>query len=156
MSSVMNPVIRASYQQLTCTSKLDTGSLSCSNLTLTGSLTLPTCYSSAPSSTSLGYILQAKNTKSVTMNAGSPTSVCSITLPAVVWMVLGVACFFPSTTSTSSTGSVISPTFNNMWVVQVECFLLHPCVIIGGNGTPSYLMSRSASRLTYFCVWDFC
>ena len=135
-----------SCQQLTCTSEVDTGSLACSNLTLTGSVTLPTSYSSAPGSGSLGYMIQTKNSTAVSMNYQTWPNVCSITLPAGVWMVFGVAAMF-LTSSTFVQGGISTSTttledFTYLQQYQNTSggvFMNVPMRYYWGNGTTLYL-----------------
>ena len=123
--------------------------LSAGTITLNGNVKLPSTYTSAPAdATYLGYLKEVKNTTALTMNATSTTVLCSITLTAGVWFVTGVACFFPTTTSTfvqaaiSSTSvfddfSQVTQFFSN----SNGCLINVPMKYYSGSGTTLNLVA---------------
>ena len=85
------------------------------------------------------------------MSATSPTVVCSITLTAGVWIITGVACFFPTATSTF-VQAAISATNVFDDVSQVTqfisnnngCFVNAPMKYYSGSGTTFNLVALCA------------
>ena len=105
--AVVSPTTLTPDASITCTGgTLGTANkadlvISAGTISLNGNVKLPSTYTSAPAdATYLGYLKEVKNTTALTMNATSATVLCSITLTAGVWIITGIACFFPTATST--------------------------------------------------------
>ena len=72
------------------------GSLSCSNLTVNGSLTLPTSYTNAPAANCLGYMTYSSLTTSMTVPQNTGTIIQSMNITPGVWLLTGAVVFSTS------------------------------------------------------------
>ena len=123
--------------------------LSAGTITLNGNVKLPSTYTSAPAdATYLGYLKEVKNTTALTMNATSTTVLCSITLTAGVWIVTGVACFFPTTTSTFVQAAISSTSVFDDFSQVTQfisnsngCLINVPMKYYSGSGTTLNLVA---------------
>ena len=95
--------------------------------TFSGNITLQTAYSTNPTQYQLGYLKEFKNTSVVSMNANTCTTLCSMDVPAGIWMITGVAEFLPSTPPAFIQAAIVpstatANTFDDFsQIIQFQC-----------------------------------